>query len=67
MPLKDLHLCVLQQISTDKIRPEIESLVVDGIDSISRLAVVLLAEKKLGQVNANIFLLIPSPPNVTDV
>jgi len=36
---------------SDNVHPKIESLLVDDVDNISRLAIVLLAEKKLGRVN----------------
>ncbi|KAJ6820091.1 uncharacterized protein M6B38_399290 [Iris pallida] len=39
------------QITTDKIHPELEPLLADNVGDISRVAVVLLAEKKLGQLS----------------
>ncbi|XP_020672441.1 ribulose-1,5 bisphosphate carboxylase/oxygenase large subunit N-methyltransferase, chloroplastic isoform X3 [Dendrobium catenatum] len=46
--------CILKipytvHLTPDKILPEVESLIVDDVGTISRLAVVLLAEQKLGK------------------
>lgn len=39
------------QITTDKMHPELEPLLADNVGDISRVAVVLLAEKNLGQLS----------------
>jgi len=41
---------VLQQITADNLPPEIKSLIGEQVGDIAKLAIVILTEKKLGQV-----------------
>jgi len=42
---------VFQQITADNLPPEIKSLIGEEVGNIAKLAIVILIEKKLGQVN----------------
>ena len=41
---------ILQQISPDNLLPEISSLLPEEVDNVSKLAIVILVEQKMGQV-----------------
>jgi len=43
---------VLQQITTDNLPHEIKSLIGEEVGNIAKLAIVILTEKKLGQVTS---------------
>ncbi|XP_020592629.1 fructose-bisphosphate aldolase-lysine N-methyltransferase, chloroplastic [Phalaenopsis equestris] len=63
--------CILKipytvHLTPDKIIPEVESLIVDDVGTISRLAVVLLAEQKLGK-NSDWFPYLNSLPHAANM
>lgn len=51
----DFLLMLLQQITADNLPPEIRALIGEEVGNIAKLAIVILIEKKLGQVAFFVF------------